>query len=92
MALNGHEIPPLVEPVNGNGAKQPLVTIDDVIAVTAGGLPTIAKRDGKLPSERIAEILDDGRAMCALTAMKVDEADMKIHAIKLYLDERLGRS
>jgi hypothetical protein len=47
-------------------------------------------KGGKMPSERIAEIAADGRAMCALAAVKSDEQDIRLHAIGLYLDERLG--
>jgi hypothetical protein len=50
--------------------------------------PTMLPR--KKPSERVAEIVANGRAMCALAAVSADDQDLKIHAICLYLDERLG--
>lgn len=46
---------------------------------------------GKLPSERLGEIVGDGKAMCELAGVPRSDADFALHAVGIYLDERLGR-
>jgi len=97
---NGHAIPDLTplprEPAESGIPRDVLIGEtehgDRVYATGVPGEVRVASGAGKLPSERLNEIVAEGRTMCALADVKANDADFAVHAIGVYLDERLGKA